>query len=187
MRAFLGEEADHREVDYFQGMEQFREQGLPYQLPAAERDKLQDHPILSELQQNLQTLKLRGAPSSAISEAKSQLATYRIALERETLCKYQKQWIQDRRVWKILTRGKERAKDVCKNDLFQHLCLLRPERGRLARMMDSEEPLSLVDHWQAIRDMQSLITQDFTVLYLPGHEPVKDACPVSCCRLDLER
>jgi hypothetical protein len=50
MRAFLGEEADHREVDYFQGLEQFHEQGLPYQLPAAERDKLQDHPILSELQ-----------------------------------------------------------------------------------------------------------------------------------------
>src|SRR5439155_4049510 len=36
MRAFLGEVADHREVDYFQGMEQFREQGLPYQLPAVE-------------------------------------------------------------------------------------------------------------------------------------------------------
>ena len=40
MRAFLDEEADHREVEYFQGLEQFREQGLPCQLPAAERDKL---------------------------------------------------------------------------------------------------------------------------------------------------
>ena len=27
MRAFLDEEADHREVEYFQGLEQFREQG----------------------------------------------------------------------------------------------------------------------------------------------------------------
>jgi hypothetical protein len=187
MRAFLGEEADHREVDYFQGLEQFHEQGLPYQLPAAERDKLQDHPILSELQQNLRILKLEGAPSSAVNEAKTQLFTYRAALERETLRQYQKQWIQDRRVWKILSRGKERAKDVCRNDLFQHLCLLRPERGRLATMMNSEEPLSLADSWQAIRDMQSLITQDFTVLYLPGHEPVEGACPVSQCQLDLER
>jgi hypothetical protein len=40
MRAFLDEEADHGEVDYFQGLGQFREQGLPCQLPAAERNKL---------------------------------------------------------------------------------------------------------------------------------------------------
>jgi hypothetical protein len=40
MRAFLDEEADHCEVEYFQGLEQFREQGLSCQLPAAERDKL---------------------------------------------------------------------------------------------------------------------------------------------------
>ena len=85
-----------------------------------------------------------------------------------------------------MTRGKERARDVCKNDLFQHLCLLRPERGRLARMMASEEPLSLADNWQAIRDMLSLITQDFTVLCLPGHKPVEGACPATDCRRDLE-
>jgi hypothetical protein len=108
-------------------------------------------------------------------------------LEREALRLYQKQWIQDRRVWKILTRGKERAKDICRNDLFQHLCLLRPERGRLARMIASEEPLSLTDHRQAIRDMHSLITRDFTVLYLPGHEPAEGACPVAYYRQDLER
>ena len=76
MRAFLGEVADHREVDYFQGMEQFREQGLPYQLPAVERDKLQDNPILGKLQRNLQILKLKGTPS-AVNEAKTQLSTYR--------------------------------------------------------------------------------------------------------------
>jgi len=187
MRAFLDEEADHREVEYFQGLEQFREQGLPCQLPAAERDKLQDDSVLGELQRSLQALRLRRAPSSAINEAKNQLSTHRMTLEREALRLYQKQWIQDRRVWKILTRGKERAKDVCRNDLFQHLCLLRPERGRLARMMASEEPLSLADHRLAIRDMHSLITQDFTVLYLPGHEPAEGACPVACCRQDLQR
>jgi hypothetical protein len=69
-----------------------------------------------------------------------------MTLGREALRLYQKQWIQDRRVWKILTQRKERAKDVCRNDLFQYLCLLRPERGRLARMMASEGPLSLTDH-----------------------------------------
>ena len=73
MRAFLDEEADHREVEYFQGLEQFREQGLPCQLPAAERDKLQDDSVLGELQQSLRALRLQGAPSSVINEAKSML------------------------------------------------------------------------------------------------------------------
>jgi hypothetical protein len=91
MRAFLDEKADHREVEYFQGLEQFREQGLPYQLPAAQHDKLQDDSVLGELQQNLQALKLQGAPSSAISKAKNQLSTHRTVLEREALRLYQKQ------------------------------------------------------------------------------------------------
>jgi hypothetical protein len=177
MDAFLEEQADHREVDYFQGLEQFREQGLPCQLPAAEQDKLEDDSVLRELRTTLRALTLNG-PSSAVNEAKNQLSTYRKALERETLRKYQKQWIQDRRVWKILTRGKERAQDVCRNDLLQHLCLLRPERGRLARMMASDDPLSPADTWQTIRDMLSLSTRDFTILYLPGHEPAEGACPV---------
>ena len=64
-----------------------------------------------------------------------------------------------------MTRCKERAKDACRNDLFQRLCLLRPERGRLARMMAYEEPLTLADNGWAIRGMQSLITRDFAVLY----------------------
>src|SRR3954454_1512318 len=63
MSAFLDEKADHREVDYFQGLEQFREQGLPYQLPAAEREKLQSDSILRDRQQTLRDLKLKGAPS----------------------------------------------------------------------------------------------------------------------------
>jgi hypothetical protein len=70
MRAFLDEEADHREVEYFQGLEPFREQGLPCQLPAAERDKLQESSVLGEPQQSLRALRLQGAPSSAINEAK---------------------------------------------------------------------------------------------------------------------
>ena len=82
---------------------------------------------------------------------------------------------------------KECAEDVRRNDLLQQLRLLRPERGRLTRMMASEEPLSLADYRLAIRDMHSLITQDFTVLYLPGHEPAEGTCPVACYRQDLER
>ncbi|KAL8934961.1 MAG: hypothetical protein Q9211_004956 [Gyalolechia sp. 1 TL-2023] len=33
--AFLGERSDHTHIDYFQGLEKFRERGLPCQLPAS--------------------------------------------------------------------------------------------------------------------------------------------------------
>jgi hypothetical protein len=186
MEAFLGEPAEHRHVDYFQGLEQFRESGLPYELPAAKRDELEDDPRLRELQAEVRALTESGA-SPELNDAKTRLSTYRRTLERDTLRQYQKQWIRDRRVWKILTRGKERAKDVRRNDLLQQLCLLRPERRRLAKVMASEDPLSPAQTWQSIRDMVSLCTQDFTVVYLPGHEPIEGACPVACCRLELER
>jgi hypothetical protein len=47
MEAFLRGPAEHRHVDYFQGLEQFREHGLPSELPAAKSDKLGDDPGLT--------------------------------------------------------------------------------------------------------------------------------------------
>ena len=47
---------------------------------------------------------------SFIHPDRDQLSTYRKVLECETLRKYRKQWIQDRRVWKTLTRGKNARK-----------------------------------------------------------------------------
>ena len=44
-----------------------------------------------------------------------------------------------------------------------------PERGRLATWMASDAPLSPTEMWQALRDLHSLLVQDSTVLYLPGH------------------
>jgi hypothetical protein len=91
--AFLGEAAEHRHIDYFQGLEQFREHGLPCELPAAKRDELKDDPGLRELYAEVRALTRKVASCSAIQEARNRLSTYRRTLERETLRKHQKQWI----------------------------------------------------------------------------------------------
>ena len=65
-------------------------------------------------------------------------------------------------------------------------CLLVPERGRLARWMASDEPLSSSEMWRATHDLHSLCCRDLSVLFLPGHQPVGASCPVACCQLKLD-
>ena len=88
MEAFLGEEADHRHVDYFQGLEQFREHGLPCELPAANTDELENDPSLRELQVEFRALTVKGVSPSVLNRAKNRLSTYSRILERETLRQY---------------------------------------------------------------------------------------------------
>lgn len=88
---------------------------------------------------------------------------------------------------KILERGKQSAIDTGKIGHFQSLCLLVPERGRLAPLMASDTPLSPAEMWHAIRDLHSLSVKVCTVLYLLGREPVKGACPVAQCKRKVTR
>jgi hypothetical protein len=102
--------------------------------------------------------------TAALDEAKSQRNSYHKTLHRKTLRRYQEQ---------IAGTGKfsPEAKSLCKTGLVQNLCLLIPERGRLALIMASDEPLSSARTWPAIH---SLCTRDLSVLYLRtvrGHVP----------------
>jgi hypothetical protein len=148
---------------------------------------LKSDSTLTELEEKVQALTREGRAGSALAEAKRHRNSYRKTLHCKALRQYQEQWVQDRRDWKILTRGKERPNDHCKTDLVQNLCLLIPERGRLALIMASDEPMSPAATWQAMLDLYSLSTRDLSVLYLPGLEPFEGACPVKCCRLKLDR
>ncbi|KAL2440885.1 hypothetical protein ABEF95_008226 [Exophiala dermatitidis] len=184
--AFLGESSDHRHIDYFQSLEKFREQGLPCKLPAHLEETISRDPHLCELQSEVQALTLKEGQGATLTEAKRRLASYRKTLKHAALRQHQEEWVRERRDWKILTRGKEQPGDICKTDLAGRLCLI-PERGRLAQRMASDEPLSPDAMWDAMRDLHALCIRDFSVLYLPGLEPVDGACPVKCCQLQLDR
>jgi len=139
------------------------------------------------MENEIQVLKSQDVPISSLKEAKDRMVSYRKTLKRTTLRQYQQHWTRDRRDWKILTRGKQQADDLCKTDIVQSLCLLIPERGRLALGMASDDPISPAAMWRAMEDLHSLCTRNFTVLYLPGNEPREDACPVKCCQLKMNR
>jgi len=91
--AFLGEEADHNAVEYFQGLRQFRERGLPSVLPAAKED---------ELQQQAEIVKLRERIASAIShgersEAAKALNSLIPSLRKKALASFRVAWVRQRR------------------------------------------------------------------------------------------
>ena len=62
-----------------------------------------------------------------------------------------------------------------------------PERGRLARVIISDEILSEADRKQAVEDLCSLASQDSTTFYRPGGKPVDDARPSNSCGAHIRR
>ena len=183
--AFLGEQVDHSHIDYFQSLEKFREPGLPCELPAHIEESLRQDRRRRELESEVRNYSEKG--SLHLKDSKKRLATYLKTLKVNALRQYQESWIQQRRDWKIITRGKERAHDLDRTDLVHSLCLLFPERARLAQRLASDEPLTAEAKWLAMEDLYTLCTRDSSVLYLPGCQPVGGACPIECCRLALER
>lgn len=185
--AFLGEEADHRHIDYFQSVEQFRRTGLPVRLPAALKHELETNDAgLCKLKRDVQELKhSSAAPATAkLREAEVQLRSYRTCIYRRRLDEYQRQWSKDRDRQDILHADKLPATES-RTDLTQQLCLLVPERGRLAQAIVTKAQLSWDEERQAMEDMVSLCRRDQTVLYLPGLGPDGGMCPARACTRKL--
>lgn len=174
--AFLNEEADHTVIDYFQGLRRFRERGLPNALPAAMEDDLEKHPEVVKLREKETTAGDGGGRNDA-KKAQGLLAS----LKRKALVSYREAWIRQRRDWKILTRGKI-SPEVDSDG--NHLNLILPERSRIEKKMRSTKPLDTDQMREAIQDVYTLISRDYTVFYRPGEEPLDGLCPV--CGKDME-
>ena len=179
--AFRDEESDRRHIDFFQSLEKFHEDGLPDHLPAHLEEGLERDPHLCKLKSQMRMHMGVDGSHSDFSAAKRQVTTYRRKLHREAIRVYQESWVQERRDWKVLTRGKEVAKDHSKTELAQSVYIFFPERGRVAGKMASPHPMTSDEMWDALRDLQSLCSQDSDVHYLPGTRPVNGACPVQNC------
>jgi len=183
--AFLGEPINHKHIDYFQGLGQFREPGLPCELPVRLEEGLKQDAQLQELEEEV-----RQCPrecSTALKQSKQLLESHWKRLKRIALREHQEQWVEERRDRQIITRGKEQFDDHQRTDLVESLCLLFPERKRIAQKLISDNVMTSEDRWLAMEDLRVLCTRDISVLYLPGHQPIDGCCPVKCCRLRLDR
>ncbi|KAI9773298.1 MAG: hypothetical protein M1839_002158 [Geoglossum umbratile] len=180
-RAFLDEAAQHDHIQYFQGFGKFREKGLPHTLPAEKKAALDSNPQIIKLKDRLQQLEMESASAEDIRSARNKVRGCRDSLERVALQEFQNQCVKDQRDWKIRTQGKEQAKDFTPTKLVQTLSKIMPEHSRLTKILISDQVISEQERKQAVIDLCSFITRDYTVLYLPGEEPVNGTCPVESC------
>lgn len=127
------------------------------------------------------------APPYTLKVVDSKLRTCRARLRRKRLQQYKLEWVRERRDWKVKTRGKERLDDKTKTYLLDILLWVMPELGRLASTMISDRVVLEEERKGAIRDLCSLESQDYIVLYRPGEESVKGRCPVNGCRQNMIR
>ena len=185
--AFLDEPAQHNHVDYFQSFAKFCEKGLPNSLPAGREALMRQDLQLLELESQAIRLNEENAAPSEIKSAKNKVRSYRTSLIKKSLKQYQVEWVRERRDWKITSRGKEQSKNYVKTDLFNVLSLIMPERGRLAKTMISAETVSDSERKQILEGLYSLISQDCSVLYLPGEKPNNGVCLAKNCNLEMAR
>ena len=166
--AFLGEPTTHKHIDYFQGLGRFREPGLPCELPARLEEELKQDTKLQELETEAQQCP-RDCPT-ALEQAKLLVTSHWKSLKRVALHEHQEKWVQERRDWQILTRGKKQADNPHRADLTHSLSLLFPERLRLAQKLASDGTLTSEDRWLAMEDLYTLV-HPRSLCPLPSRSP----------------
>lgn len=145
-----------------------------------------EDPLLVELQTNVHLLQRNKATESELKVAKDEARNYKDRLLRKTLSQYKLEWVRQRRDWKIDTRGKVSPNDDVKTDLESILTRLMPERGRVAKLMTSNQAATEQERKNVIEDLCSLISRG-TALHLPGEKPVDGLCPVKGCGKEVMR
>ncbi|PYH76412.1 hypothetical protein BO82DRAFT_321834 [Aspergillus uvarum CBS 121591] len=173
---------EHTHVEYFQGFGQFHEAGLPRRLPFEEEQSIEADPRLQA--------KMKELCDVLDDEESKRIHKEHMVLRREIYSKrlqqYQSEWVQSRRDWKILTRGRERPDQKQQVAEKQVLCKLMPELGRLAAVISSNAPLSFDEKASVVRDLYTQCLRDFAVVYRPKEEPIHGCCPVASCGVLLE-
>ena len=109
--AFLREDLNYNNVQYFQSFNKFREPGLPTKLPAEEEVALKQNPQLLDLENNIRKLQENQASDYNIKAARNQLQSQTRKVIKDRLKQFIGEWVRNRRDWKVVTRGRERSDD----------------------------------------------------------------------------
>jgi hypothetical protein len=175
--AFLDLPINHEAVEHFQGLERFREDGLPHRLPSEREAAIYFDPGVVDLASRI-------ACYTSYSEKailKKQRAALSKKLKRKDLQKYRQEWIKDRQSEIIAKRGHVDTVTQRPHILLQ----LVPERKMIAELASLKEGLT-EHHLRAAEDaFMSLCMADLSTIYRPGERPFEGLCPV--CNKSMER
>ncbi|KAI8682541.1 hypothetical protein NCS56_00377300 [Fusarium sp. Ph1] len=166
--AFRGEKLDHTAVEYFQGISQFRQPGLPTRLSAAQREGVRRLPEILMYDKEIAQAPDENSRSRVKRERQNALRkAEQTALRRhrqDSLAKLRRERLEGR-----LSQAPSEDPDPLK--------ALIPERGRIAEKMASTSPASDEVKLEVMRDMLSLLRTSGGVFYRPGEVPKNGKCP----------
>ncbi|KAG5744264.1 hypothetical protein H9Q70_013031 [Fusarium xylarioides] len=101
LSAFLHHQPDHTAIEYFQGLSQFRHEGLPTQLPAVLKDKTSRHPEVLRWDQKI----------AEASDAKTQ--TQARQKRQKALDRLQRETLEDHRRESLVRLKREKLFNLC--------------------------------------------------------------------------
>lgn len=173
----MREEADHSAVRYFQGLNRFWQPGLPLKLPAKLETEVARHLDILEYDKRIELLD-GDDRSQAQKERKKALKKLRTEALQQHRSSCMKQLRRER-----LLHGCNTSAQSGEPDPLDELI---PEKGRIARAMLTNSPISHDAKLVLMRDAQDLLSYPWTVYYRPGESPQKDGtCPF--CDQHVER
>ena len=177
LAAFLREKPDHTAVDYFQGLDQFWQPGLPIQLPAYLCDEVRSSTELIEHKQ-----KIKEATNDTMKDRATK--DYNNAVRR-----LEKQALDLLRAETIKELRRHRLMHGTQSNITNEMNILNeviPEKRRIAHAIVSEEPMSRDQELDVMQDMLYLLTTSWSVFYRHGEAPNdQGACPF--CGKKMER
>lgn len=182
----MDEEEETYHIEYFQGYGQFREVGLPQELPAELEEAILQREELTNLRDHTVLLCEKGENAEVINFYKNEYRKALISIRQSELHRYQTQWVRERRDQRILMRGKNQHESLESDTYTRALALIMPEMGNIAETLCSAEPLT---HDHKLLFGSQLLTQcrrDYDVVYLPGESPINGHCPVDTCQDNIK-
>ncbi|KAJ5593222.1 hypothetical protein N7537_010126 [Penicillium hordei] len=184
--AVLDEKEETNHIEYFQGYTQFREPGLPVNLPARIEESILMLPEIVELRKRIGELKKcdnqTGLPATKLHYRNALIRQRRFELKR-----YQASWVQARRDQKILNRGKGPPVSVTNDVCIRAQSLIMPEIARIVAAMSRTTELSFKEKIMFVKDLQTQCSRDFDVVYLPNESPIHSAYPAKACQAIIAR
>ncbi|KAL3434604.1 hypothetical protein BDV09DRAFT_195641 [Aspergillus tetrazonus] len=179
----LGEAPNTTHIEYFQSYSQFHEEGLPRKLPAADEEEVECEAQLIQLRKRISDQ----SDADCIADLRREYNVAKSRLRAKALRRYQTEWVQKQRDWRIMTRGLLRSEHLDRTGCTRVLAKLMPELGRLAAVMSSNQQLEFDDKLTAIQDLCTHGGRDFDVVYRPGEYPVEGFCPAPGCQVEITR
>lgn len=182
----LNEKEDTSHIDYFQGHRQFRELGLPRELPAEVKEAILAFPELVVIRSRIQELIEKGE-FEAVEYERLQHKKKLVRLRLSELHRYQAQWVRERRDRRIVNREKEDPDTLESNACTDALAQIMPELGCIAATLASGKPLSFDEKLLFAEQLLIQCRRDYDVIYLPDEAPIDGECPVRTCRANVQK